>query len=154
MTETAASELTSAMAVPEGQRGPWIEQAGAICYRQSISDDAVEVLLVGSCRSGKWGIPKGHVELGETTHAAAAREAFEEAGVTGVVRTDAIGSYSYLKDDSSCNYHVCLHLIAVNKTASDFPERHVRAVRWVPASAAADEVVQPELRAILRGLFA
>lgn len=64
-----------------------------------------------------------------------------------------MGSDSYRRDDSISNYHVHVHLVAVNKTASDFPEQHLRPVRWVPASMAAEEVIQPELRAILGNLF-
>ncbi len=40
-------------------------QAGAICMRRTKSG-TVRVLLVGSRRSGRWGLPKGHIEAGQT----------------------------------------------------------------------------------------
>lgn len=71
-----------------------VQQAGAICFRTS-ADSLPEVLLVTSRRNGRWGIPKGRIEAGETARAAAAREAMEEAGVRGRVSSDAIGSFVY-----------------------------------------------------------
>ena len=76
MTAIAASEPTAKTAIFPGHVHTWVEQAGAICYRPSRCGKEVDVLLVTSRRNGAWGIPKGHVERGETTYAAAAREAF------------------------------------------------------------------------------
>ena len=153
MTAIAASEPTAKTAIFPGHVHTWVEQAGAICYRPSRCGKEVDVLLVTSCRNGAWGIPKGHVERGETTYAAAAREAFEEAGVSGIVRTDVAGSYAYRKDGCASMYRVDVHLVAVEKTALEYPEKHLRGARWVPASVAADGVRQPELRAILGSIF-
>lgn len=51
-----------------------------------LFDDADRLLLARragvSYGSGHWGLPGGHVEDGETLPAAAAREAYEEVGVT------------------------------------------------------------------------
>lgn len=54
-----------------------------------------KVVLVTARRSGRWIIPKGHVERGMSAADSAAKEAFEEAGVTGRVTAGAIGSYTY-----------------------------------------------------------
>ena len=55
-------------------------QVAAICYR--LRDGDPEFLLVRT-RSGRWTFPKGGVD-GDATYAeAAAREAYEEAGVEG-----------------------------------------------------------------------
>jgi 8-oxo-dGTP pyrophosphatase MutT (NUDIX family) len=59
-----------------------VEQAGTICISRSDGHDP-RVLLVSSRRNGGWGLPKDHVEPGETHRLAAAREAFEEAGIRG-----------------------------------------------------------------------
>ena len=55
-------------------------RAIACCYRTTAGD--LEILLVRS-RSGRWTLPKGHLEARETALDAAAREAREEAGVEG-----------------------------------------------------------------------
>ena len=52
----------------------------AVCYR--LKDDEPEFLLVRT-RSGRWTFPKGGVDGDATNAEAAAREAYEEAGVKG-----------------------------------------------------------------------
>ena len=60
-------------------------QYGALPYR--LKDDAsVEVLLVTTRQTKRWIIPKGWPIKGLTPAEAAAREAYEEAGVQGFVR--------------------------------------------------------------------
>jgi len=78
-----------------------VEQAGALCFRQVESGGEPEVLLISSRRTGDWGIPKGHMESGETASEGAVREAFEEAGVRGIVTRDPVGSFSYQKSGTS-----------------------------------------------------
>ncbi len=70
------------------------EFAAAIAYRRS--GPGVELLLVRSS-SGKWTFPKGKVDSGETPAHAAAREALEEAGVTGDVAEEPLTTYRHLK---------------------------------------------------------
>ena len=61
---------------------PRVPQAGSIVYRKE--GDRLSVLLVRSKKDPTiWVFPKGHIERGESPAEAAARETFEEAGVTG-----------------------------------------------------------------------
>ena len=61
-------------------------QFGALCFRRSKTQKAgVELLLVSSRDTGRWIIPKGWPMDRETPAAAAAMEAWEEAGVRGRV---------------------------------------------------------------------
>jgi 8-oxo-dGTP pyrophosphatase MutT (NUDIX family) len=83
---------------PAERSAQLIEQAGAICLRKAGGRVKVEVLLIGSLRNGRWGIPKGHVEPGETSWEAAEREAFEEAGIKGTAIERVVGSFVYTKD--------------------------------------------------------
>jgi 8-oxo-dGTP pyrophosphatase MutT (NUDIX family) len=52
---------------------------GAVVYK--IENANPVFLLVKSVKSGKWGLPKGHMEKGETEKETAVREIFEETGV-------------------------------------------------------------------------
>lgn len=106
-----------------------IEQAGALCLRTS-SDGRREMLLVGNRRTGRWGLPKGHIEPGETTHGAAAREAFEEAGVSGNVSDAIVGSFLYSKDGSPNRYRVIVHALEVDTVSDSYPERGIRSRAW------------------------
>src|SRR5687768_6649789 len=87
-----------------------VEEAGAICYRRTKKGQ-IEVLLVGSRRNGCWGVPKGHVEPGETTSVTAAREAFEEAGVRGKMEPAVFDAFRYRKDSSPDSFIVTVHLL-------------------------------------------
>lgn len=59
----------------------------ACCYRGH--GPAAEILLVRT-RRGAWTFPGGKVEPGETPAQSAAREAREEAGVTGLLESEPI----------------------------------------------------------------
>ncbi|KAF5881723.1 NUDIX hydrolase [Rhizobium sp. PEPV16] len=127
-----------------------IEQAGAICLRKVDGQDRVEVLLVGSLRNGRWGIPKGHVEPGETSGDAAQREAFEEAGIKGTAMEGVLGSYTYAKDGSPVRDRVAVHLIRLTHIERDFPEKDMRKMRWLPIDVASQEVARRALGQIMR----
>ena len=71
------------------------EQVGALCWR--LHKWRVQVLLVTSRDTGRWVLPKGWPMAGKTAEAAAAREAWEEAGVEGLVQAQSIGRYCYDK---------------------------------------------------------
>lgn len=61
-----------------------VQQGGAIVFR--TDGGSVRILLVRAKQDpSQWIFPKGHLEPGESHAAAALREAFEEAGVTGIV---------------------------------------------------------------------
>ncbi|WP_244484081.1 MULTISPECIES: NUDIX hydrolase [unclassified Rhizobium] len=120
-------------------------QAGAICYRRNIQAGEMEVLLIGSLRTGLWGIPKGHIESGETARETAEREAFEEAGISGLIEKDALGTFTYAKETSPNRFHVTVHLLRVLSRSDDFPEDRIRKSKWVPVEMAMREAGHPEL---------
>ncbi|MBY5406344.1 NUDIX hydrolase [Rhizobium leguminosarum] len=128
-----------------------VAQAGAICYRRN-ANGYLEVLLVGSRRNGRWGVPKGHIESGESSSAAALREAFEEAGIIGEVDSTPVGSFSYQKDSSANRYTVTVHLLKVAKSTVVFPERGLRKTQWFLLKDAIREAAQPGLRMLLSRL--
>ena len=66
----------------------------AVCYR--LKDDEPEFLLVRT-RSGRWTFPKGGVDDDATHAAAAAREAYEEAGVKGRIEHEPFHWYFHSK---------------------------------------------------------
>ncbi|GAK72871.1 NUDIX hydrolase [Agrobacterium rubi] len=131
--------------------GVIIEQAGALCLRVSPKGEQ-EILLVGSRRSGRWGLPKGHIEPGETSYEAAAREAFEEAGIRGEISDTIAGSFVYSKESSPNRYRVIVHRLAVSSIDDAYPEQGLRARQWFTHSDAANVVGHEGLRELLRTL--
>lgn len=152
MTDDYHGEATG-LSAPDGggaARTGYIEQAGAICLRHRRG--RAEVLLIKGLRNGKWGIPKGGVEAGETTSQAAAREAFEEAGVSGRCRQDSIGSFQYRKQGKPLPCRVSVHLLEVRKMVKSFPEVHIRTTLWTDCKSAANLVEDVGLKRLLQPL--
>lgn len=71
---------------PIGER-----QSGVIPY--SMVDATPVFLLITSRRTGRWIFPKGGLENGLEPWESAQKEAYDEAGVEGVVETATVGSY-------------------------------------------------------------
>ncbi|MGR9059393.1 NUDIX hydrolase (plasmid) [Rhizobium leguminosarum] len=142
LNEDAQAELTKTLF------GRDVAQAGALCYRRT-EGGGLDILFVGSRRNGRWGIPKGRVEDGEASSAAALREAFEEAGVVGIVDKTVFGWFSYRKDTSPHRYHVAVHLLQVSRIADKYPEKSIRKTQWFPLRDAVREAAQPGLRTLL-----
>jgi 8-oxo-dGTP pyrophosphatase MutT (NUDIX family) len=126
-----------------------VEQAAAICINR-CEGTAPQVLLVRSRRNGRWGLPKGHIELGETAQIAAAREAFEEAGVRGSISSFPLGKFFYFKNSTSTRYNVTVYVLDVQSISDEFPEKGVRKSRWVSIDQAVLEASQPGLRTLLQ----
>ena len=49
------------------------------------------------------GFPKGNLEPGKTAQEIALQEAWEEAGLAGLIQQEPIGSYFYDKDGLTCH---------------------------------------------------
>jgi 8-oxo-dGTP pyrophosphatase MutT (NUDIX family) len=134
-------------------QGQAIEQFAAICYRVVENEkNSVEVLLITTRDSGRWGIPKGWAIDGKEPYQVAEREAWEEAGVKGKAKKRAFGFYTYIKslnDGSKVPSVVQVHLVEVVKMDDKFPERGQRFLRWLPPHEAAALVREPELKGLL-----
>ncbi len=122
---------------------PQVAQAAAICLRGGM------VLLIASRGTGEWGLPKGHIESGETSRDTARREAFEEAGVLGEAEVQAIGSFHYRKPLIEALYCVEVHLLRVRGQAQSVAAGEARQMRWVPLALAAREVGNRQLALLL-----
>ncbi|MCA9298607.1 MAG: NUDIX hydrolase [Phycisphaerales bacterium] len=105
-----------------------VAQAGAICFRTTT--DGHEILLVTSSE-GRWIFPKGHVEPDDTPQATALNEAFEEAGVHGLVVGPVVASYEYVKVGPRRLCIVDLYPVRVEMVMEDWDESERRARRWV-----------------------
>ncbi|MDL2400275.1 NUDIX hydrolase [Rhizobium mayense] len=136
---------------PDVER-PIVAQAAAICLTAS-APDAPHVVLVRSRRTGRWGLPKGGIEPGEVSSWAAQREAFEEAGVTGIVCSRPIGHFAYEKEGSCTRYEVAVHVLLNDLLANHYPEQQMRERGYFPLAEAIDLITHPQVRRILAMLM-
>ncbi len=129
------------------------DQVGALCVRRR-ANGSCQVLLVTSRDTGRWIIPKGWKAKRLKDHEAAAREADEEAGVSGKVTSKPIGKYSYPKiDDAGArSLRVAVFLLQVRRERDHWPERHQRRRAWFDVREAVKEVGEPELRTLIKGV--
>lgn len=72
-------------------RTPEPEQAFSLLRQEFVAVEAAGGVVVNDCgeylmihRNGRWDLPKGHVESGESAEECAVREVAEETGVSGV----------------------------------------------------------------------
>ncbi len=131
-------------------------QNAALCYRRD-KRGKTEVLLITSRDTGRWVLPKGWPIKGLTPPEAAAREAFEEAGVEGRVGTEPLGVFPYDKDAHSTEgvpVLVTVFPLAVRRLVKDFPEKGQRRLEWFSPKKASKKVDEPELSAILESFTA
>lgn len=133
-------------------RRPVREQYGALCYRVRKKAPAIEILLITSRDTGRWVIPKGWPMDGKSAAAAAAREAWEEAGVKGIIRNTPVGSYTYLKGlphGLKVECRVRVFPLAVDDLSKNFPEKDERRAEWVSCPEAASRVQEPGLKDLI-----
>ncbi len=126
-------------------------QVGALCYRYS-KKKGLRILLVTSRETRRWVVPKGWPMKLRTPAQAAAREAWEEAGVRGMIAQRSLGMFSYkkrLSRDKRIHCTVRVFPMQVTEIVTKFPESRERKVRWFSPEKAARKVREPELRALI-----
>lgn len=125
------------------------QQVGAIPMRWRAGEP--EILLITTRGKGRWMIPKGWA-LTETPNAqCAAREALEEAGVSGAADPHALGQFKLEKREAGARsvYGVTTYLLQVTDVRAQWQERAERKRCWFPLRTAQVLVRNSELAALL-----
>lgn len=123
-------------------------QAAAVPYR--VRGRVVEVALITSSKSGRWGIPKGNIERGEHARESARREALEEAGLEGDLVGPRLGSFRYEKRGRRLD--VAVYLLRVTRELSRWSEDDLRRRKWLRLDKARERVHSRELKRLLEDL--
>ncbi len=118
------------------------------------ADGRTRVLLITSRETGRWVVPKGNPMKGLAPHEAAAQEAFEEAGLSGIADPSPIGGFRYIKRrriGADRQLSVTVYPMAVTAQADDWPERDQRDTRWFSPAEASAAVDEPDLKRLIAG---
>lgn len=105
--------------------------AGGVIYR--ITTGRLHVALIATDSGGRWGLPKGHVQRGETAEAAALREVAEETGLAGeIVRHLATIEYWFRANSARVHKYVDLFLMRYTAGEPTPQIGEVDDVQWFP----------------------
>jgi len=128
-------------------------QVAAMPVRR-IADGSLEIMLVTSRTTRRWIVPKGWPVKGMKDYDAAAREAFEEAGVVGAIGRKPAGRYDYWKRlaDHFVLCTVKLYLLEVQQQLPSWAEQGQRHCQWFKPQDAADLVDEPGLSSLIRAI--
>lgn len=111
-------------------------QSGCVPYR--VVNGSLQVLLVKKkTKKAWWGFTKGGLEPHLTPRDNAAKECFEEAGVTGNV-TSLIGDFSYQKDGK--HQSVSMYAMETFTELHTWPEHKWRVRKWVSLQEAKEKL--------------
>ena len=122
-------------------------QSAVIPYR-IMENGRAEFLLISSSSNKHWVVPKGIKDPGLTSQESAAKEAWEEAGIRGVVEDELMGSYQVVKWGAPCTVDVFVMQVEQIVEEDDWEERH-RQRRWFTSHQAAASLKQKELADML-----
>ena len=120
-------------------------QVAAIPLR--TSDSGTEVCIIRRKGSGKWGVPKGFIDPGDTRQQAALNEAYEEAGLAGEIIGESIGTYDYKKGIVALK--VAVFRMRVLKEHPTWPEMDFRERRWCSVEEARSLLKHHRVRPLL-----
>mmetsp|Transcript_6523 Transcript_6523/g.9837 ORF Transcript_6523/g.9837 Transcript_6523/m.9837 type:complete len:174 (+) Transcript_6523:319-840(+) len=113
--------------------------------------EGLKIVLVTSSRNEGWILPKGGWENDESSEEGAAREAYEEAGVMGVI-SSTIGTFSYIGKQGKEGKAV-MYILEVNEMLERWPESFRRQRRMVGIEEANNFLFRPEQRDVISKLM-
>jgi 8-oxo-dGTP pyrophosphatase MutT (NUDIX family) len=125
-------------------------QYGALPYR--VTGHGLEILLITTRRTKRWIVPKGWPIEGLTPAKSAAREALEEAGISGEINAIPLGRFHYVKEFRQrvavpCRVEV--FALKVTRQRKNWDEKDARELKWVSVAEAVQMVEESGLRKLL-----
>jgi 8-oxo-dGTP pyrophosphatase MutT (NUDIX family) len=143
---TLAARSGKVVAPPQRSVTPDGEtHAGGVVYRQRWFDKCRYLLVEARANPGRWVLPKGHIEPGESLRETAVREVHEEAGIWAVIESD-LGIRTFPAPDNTVRARFFLMRARGRGLKADRDRLH----RWVRFEQAVALASFEETRELLR----
>lgn len=101
---------------------------------------------------GKWSLPKGHIEGGESLRETAAREVEEETGIRPELVGPKIDTVDWtFRHNGETVHKFCTFFLMRSRAGDPVPQRAegITACEWLPVSAAAERIPYRDTREVV-----
>ena len=129
-----------------------IRSAGGVLWR-AASDETVEIAVIARDRYADWTLPKGKLDPGEHTLAAAVREVWEETGTTGIPQV-RLPSVRYLTGEPDTEKSVDFWSMQAIGETNFSPNDEISDLQWLDPAAAAGVLSYAHDRGVLSAFTA
>lgn len=125
--------------------------SGGIVFRMTKDRKDIEILLIQDSK-GRWTIPKGHIEPGETAKITARREIAEETGLKNVSVLTWLGKiqFKYRRLDKLVLMTTQIYLVqALDDHEKPTPEKWMKGIAWFPFAEALDLIEYEDIEKLM-----
>lgn len=151
--ESRFKKITSAVfrkkvAIQEVVREP---TSGGIVFRLTKDQKDIEILLIQDSK-GRWTIPKGHIEPGETAKMTARREIEEETGLKNVSILAWLGKihFKYRRADKLVLMTTQIYMVqALDTREHPVGEKWMKGIKWFRFADALDTVEYEDISKLM-----
>lgn len=148
----AVSRLTARVfkkpAIQEVVREP---TAGGIVFRTNREQNDIEILLIQDSK-GRWTIPKGHIEPGETAKQTAIREIGEESGLFHIQVLTWLGKihFQYRRVDKLVLMTTQIYLVrALDDAEIPTKEQWMKGIKWFKFNDAIEAIEYEDIEKLM-----
>lgn len=125
--------------------------AGGIVFRMNKASNDIEILLIQDSK-GRWTIPKGHIEPGETAKQTAVREIGEEAGLFHIEVLMWLGKihFQYRRVDKLVLMMTQIYLVrALDDHETPTKEQWMKGIKWFKFSDAINAIEYEDIEKLM-----
>ena len=120
-------------------------------FRFTQDHKNIEILLIQDSK-GRWTIPKGHIEPGETAKMTARREIEEETGLKNISILTWLGKihFKYRRADKLVLMTTQIYLVqSLDSHEKATPEKWMKGIRWFPFTEALDAIEYGDIEKLM-----
>lgn len=125
--------------------------SGGIVFRFIPDKKDIEVLLIQDSK-GRWTIPKGHIEPGETAKMTARREIEEETGLQNITVLTWLGKihFKYRRMDKLVLMTTQIYLVqSLDGHEKPTPEKWMKGIAWFPFAEALNLIEYDDIEKLM-----